>query len=169
MLNKLLITEVYSVYPKNAREKIGFFTASLHFLHISRIWQPGTGDGRAHYQHPPSHYFKIYSYYTTSIRRNQLFFATFHSEIAKLFISLFVSPYYPPLLVISYNLIFFDGFPPVSSQKLPAFFLLWQTAHERQLFRPMPISARQPLLWRQDIPLHLQPFAPAPAFCRTPS
>ena len=169
MLNKLLITEVYSVYPKNAREKIGFFTVSLHFLHIPRIRHPGTGDGRAHLQHPPSHYFKIYSYYTTSIRRNQLFFATFHSEIANLFISLSVRPYYSPLLGTSYNLIFSDGFPPVSSQKLPAFFLLWQTARERQLYRPAPISTRQPLRRRREIPLHLQPSTPAPAFCRIPS
>ena len=38
-LNKLLTTEVYPLWPKNARENKVFFTTSLYFLHILRIQQ----------------------------------------------------------------------------------------------------------------------------------
>ena len=78
-------------------------------------------------------FFKNHSYYSTSNRRNQLFFATFHSKIANLFIMSFAHGYSAPVLVISYNSLFYDGFHPATAKISPGFPILFPSARQGQM------------------------------------
>ena len=102
---------------------------------------------------------KIYPYYTISNRQNQLFFATFSSQIANSSLCTKPSRFSRSILFKSDNLIFPDGFPPVLSSKNPGFPFFRPLAPNGQLYRP----AVSPFLNR--------PFSP-PGFrcvCNRPS
>ena len=70
------------------------------------------------------------------------------------------------LLGISYNSLFSDGFPSESPRKIPGFSILLPTVYCGQSLcsfaHGCPKNARQ----APAEPLHLQPSASAPAFCR---
>lgn len=75
----------------------------------------------------------IYTYYTTSNRRNQLFFATFHSKIANLCNSHQPSVESASILFIPHNSLFFDGLPVETSGFYPVISILFPSAHQRQM------------------------------------
>ena len=86
-------------------------------------------------------FFKNHSYYSTSNRRNQLLFATFHSKIANLCNSPCFLPLFRHILFTSYNSLFFDGIPTKSTKIIRVFTILLQSSSEAQMCRQRPFSA----------------------------
>ena len=79
------------------------------------------------------HFQKIYPYYIISIRQNQLFFATFSSQIANSSLCTNNFRAISVILGTSHNLIFPDGFPAEVLCKTPAFSLHRPPSGKRRL------------------------------------
>ena len=111
------------------------------------------------------HFQKICTYYSTSIRQNQLFFATFSSEIANSSLCTNNPCAIRHILVSSDKSIFQGGISPVLSCKTAGFPLLCQTAGKRRLCGTEGFAVDNRYLFNFFVPLRLQPCRLRPAFC----
>ena len=132
--------KVYSFIPEKAREKIHFFALSSLFLHFPRNEQANPRRNRPGRSILGQFRCKIMIYYTIIIRRNQHLFATFHFKIAGLCIAHFTALYSEPFLVISYNSLFFNGFPTGCSKKIMEISFLFPSVYREQTFRVLLFS-----------------------------
>ena len=108
---------------------------------------------------------KICPYYTTINRQNQLFFATFSSQIANSSLCTNNSRLFCLFLGTYDNLIFSDGFPLVISFKYPGIPLFDRHAHCGQLYGAAPTPVPAGIYSTRRVPLRLQPKCLHPAFC----
>ena len=132
--------KVYSFIPEKAREKIDFSLFLCFFSTFHEMNKQIPGESAPAAQSSGSFVGKIMIYYTIIIRRNQHLFATFHSKIAGLCIAHFAALYSEPFLVISYNSLFFNGFPTECSEKILGISFLFPSVYREQTFRVLLFS-----------------------------
>ena len=113
-------------------------------------------------------FFKIYGYYNIINPGNQLFFATFAAGIAKSFVCTKSAHCQKRFLVISYNLIFFDGFHHTKEHFSSIFHKSTATVHHRQTYCGFQFPLANTLPFSAFFRCNCNCLPPAPAFCNFP-